>query len=99
MRLRYTLSALADLEGILDHVADQSPSGGRKVAKRIKMITELLCRHPEVGRLTEVEGIRRINARPYPYLIFYEFTGNDIVIHAVRHGARDPASTPGSGGS
>lgn len=79
MRLRYTLPALTDLEGILGHVADQSPSGGRKVAKRIKMITDLL-RHPEVGRLTE-------------------FTNNKIVIHAVRHGARDPASMPGSGGS
>ncbi|PWK75488.1 type II toxin-antitoxin system RelE/ParE family toxin [Aminobacter sp. AP02] len=99
MRLRYTLPALADLEGILDHIANQSPSGGRKVAKRIKMITELLCRHPEVGRLTEVEGIRRINTRPYPYLIFYELADNEIIVHAVRHGARDPADMPGSDGS
>jgi len=32
---------------------------------------------------------------PYPYLIFYEVTETEIVIHAVRHGARDPSSMPG----
>jgi hypothetical protein len=25
---------------------------------------------------------------PYPYLIFYEATDAEIIIHAVRHGAR-----------
>ncbi|RYG75413.1 MAG: type II toxin-antitoxin system RelE/ParE family toxin, partial [Alphaproteobacteria bacterium] len=32
---------------------------------------------------------------PYPYLIFYEITEAEIVIHAVRHGSRDPAAMPG----
>ena len=26
---------------------------------------------------------------PYPYLIFYEATDTEIIIHAVRHGACD----------
>jgi hypothetical protein len=30
---------------------------------------------------------------PHPYLIFYEATEDEIVIHGVRHGARRP-STP-----
>jgi len=28
---------------------------------------------------------------PYPYLIFYEATDAEIIIHAVRHGAREPS--------
>jgi hypothetical protein len=32
-------------------------------------------------------------ASPYPYLIFYEVTGDEIVIHGVRHSARRPSST------
>jgi toxin ParE1/3/4 len=28
---------------------------------------------------------------PYPYLIFYEATDAEIIIHAVRHGARNPS--------
>jgi len=30
-------------------------------------------------------------------LIFYEITGDEIIIHAVRHGARDPSGMPGAG--
>jgi hypothetical protein len=33
---------------------------------------------------------------PYPYLIFYETTEAEIIIHAVRHGARNPSGAPGS---
>ena len=32
-----------------------------------------------------------MTALPYPYLIFYEVTETEIVIHAVRYAARDPA--------
>ena len=35
----------------------------------------------------------------YPYLIFYEVTENEVIIHAIRHGARDPSSVPGADGT
>ena len=34
--------------------------------------------------------------KPYSYLVFYEATESEIIIHAVRHVARDPSSMPGS---
>jgi hypothetical protein len=33
---------------------------------------------------------------PYGLLIFYEVTGGEIVIHAVRHSARNPLDMPGT---
>jgi hypothetical protein len=33
---------------------------------------------------------------PFPYLIFYEATDSEIIVHAVRHGARDPSGVPGA---
>jgi toxin ParE1/3/4 len=33
---------------------------------------------------------------PCPYLVFYEVTQAEIIVHAVRHAARDPSSMPGS---
>jgi plasmid stabilization system protein ParE len=33
-------------------------------------------------------------ASPYPYLIFYQATEDEIVIHGVRHSARRPSSMP-----
>jgi plasmid stabilization system protein ParE len=40
--------------------------------------------------------IRRATTSPYPYFVFYEVSATEIIIHAVRHAARDPAGMPGS---
>jgi toxin ParE1/3/4 len=99
VRLRYTLPALADLAAILDYIAAHSPQGARRVQARIKAITELLLLHPLIGRRTNDPAIRRMTVTPYPYLIFYEVAESEIIIHAIRHGARDPSTMPGAGGS
>jgi toxin ParE1/3/4 len=96
VRLRYTLPALADLNHILDYIAERSPSGARRVHARIQAITYLLLSHPHIGTRTDDPTIRRMTASPYPYFIFYEIVDDDIVIHAVRHSARDPSDMPGS---
>jgi plasmid stabilization system protein ParE len=94
MRLRYTLPALADLATILDYIADRSPQGAGRVHARIRALTDLLQRYPWAGAVTDEPTIRRIATTPYPYLIFYEVTADEIIIHAVRHGARDPSNNP-----
>ena len=96
MRLRYTLPALADLSAILDYIAAHSPRGARQVQARIKVLTDLLLLHPHIGRSTSDPTIRRMPMTPYPYLLFYEATETEIIIHAVRHAARDPSGMPGS---
>ncbi|HVQ70723.1 MAG TPA: type II toxin-antitoxin system RelE/ParE family toxin [Bradyrhizobium sp.] len=96
MRLRYTLPALADLESILDYVVDRSPQGASRIQVRIRAVTDLLLRYPQAGAVTDDPTIRRVTTRPYPYLIFYETTDTEIIIHAVRHGARDPSDNPRS---
>ena len=97
MKVRYTLPALADLASILDYIAAHSPQGSKRVQARIQAIVNLLSVHPHIGVRTADPVIRRLNTAPYPYLIFYEATDTEIIIHAVRHGARDPSGMPGSG--
>ena len=96
MRLRYTIPALTDLDSILAYLAQVSPQGARRIQSRIKTITELLINYPRIGLQTDDATIRRISTSPYPYLIFYEVAGDEVIIHAVRHAARDPDSMPGS---
>ncbi len=43
-------------------------------------------RHPVVH-----EGYRRAVLRRFPYSVYYELDGNQIVVHAVFHQARDSA--------
>jgi plasmid stabilization system protein ParE len=96
VRLRYTLPALADLSAILDYIGAHSPQGARRVQARIQAVIELLLLRPRIGRRTNDPAIRRITTTPYPYLIFYEATQTEIIIHAVRHTARNPSRMPGS---
>lgn len=96
MRVRYTLPALADLTAVLDHVAARSPHNAGRVHRRILAIIDLLQLYPGIGSRTDDPAIRRMTTLPYPYLIFYQSTETEIVIHAVRHAARDPSSMPGA---
>ena len=62
---------------------------------RIQAIIDLLLVHPQIGTRTDDPAIRRMTTSPYPYLIFYETPEAEIIIHAVRHPARDPFGMPG----
>jgi toxin ParE1/3/4 len=93
MRLRYTLPALADLVSLLDYVADRSPRGAARIHARIRAVTELLLQYPQSGAVTDDRTIRRITATPYPYLIFYEATDAEIIIHARCATARESRPT------
>jgi toxin ParE1/3/4 len=95
MKVRYTRPALADLDDILTYLARHSPTGTSNVQARIQSVIELLSRHPGIGTLTDDPTIRKLPATPYRYLVFYEVGDTDIIIHAIRHGARDPTDMPG----
>jgi toxin ParE1/3/4 len=90
LNLRYTPKALAELADILDYIAARSPQGARKVQARIQTIAGVLAQHPLSGQLTSERGLRRAVTPPYPYLIFYEVTADEVVIVGIRHGAREP---------
>ena len=96
VRLRYTLPALDDLDSILDYISAQSPQGAQRVQSRIQIVIDLLSTHPNIGTLTDDPTIRRMTVSPFPYLIFYGVAEQEVVIHAVRHAARDPSGMPGS---
>lgn len=91
MKLRYTRRAAAELEEVLAYIEERSPLGARRVQARIQAITNLLLEHPKAGQLTSNGRLRRMVASPYPYLIFYELTEDQIVVHGVRHAARRPS--------
>jgi toxin ParE1/3/4 len=96
VKLRYTIPALADLRAILDYIAAHSPQSARRVQARIQALTDLLLLHPHIGRRTNDPALRRMTTTPYPYLVFYEATETEVIIHAVRHAARNPSGVPGS---
>ncbi len=94
MKLRYTPRAVAELDKVLTDIELESPLGALRVKARVQAVVNLILQYPHAVPLRSKRGIRRIMAHPYPYLIFYKATGNEIVIHGVRHAARRPSSMP-----
>ena len=97
MKLRYTLRGAAELDKVLDHIKERSPQGARHVQTRIQAVINLLLQYPHAGLPTSNGRLRRAVAFPYPYLIFYHATEDEIIIHGIRHAARKPSSMPGYG--
>ena len=94
MKLCHTRPALGDLDGILEYLELRSPKGARNVQRRIKKSIQLPLDHPFIGTRTDDSAIRRMVATPYPYLAYYEVAAGEIVIHTIRHAARDQWSKP-----
>jgi plasmid stabilization system protein ParE len=90
VKVRYTRRALRQLGEILDYIDARSPQGADNVKRRIQAVIDLLADHPNSGRVTAKEGIRRAVARPYPYVIFYRPDASGIVVLGIRHAARRP---------
>ena len=54
----------------------------------------MLAQHPYAGQITNKPPARRISTSPYPFVIFYAVTDEEVIIAGLRHTARDPASNP-----
>ncbi|HEY4835431.1 MAG TPA: type II toxin-antitoxin system RelE/ParE family toxin [Bradyrhizobium sp.] len=94
MKLRYTPRGAAELDQVLGYIETRSPQGALHVKRRIQVIMDLLLRHPHAGQLTSKNRLRRMVVSPYPYVVFYHATEDEIVIHGVRHSARNPLTAP-----
>ena len=90
MRVRLTRPANGELAAVLERIKSESPSGAARLARRFEEVLRKLADFPGLGRLTDEEGIRRVNLEPMPYMVLYETTDDAVVIHAIRHGARNP---------
>jgi addiction module RelE/StbE family toxin len=87
----WTVSALADVEGIRRYIGNFNPYAARDMAARIIEAGDSLITFPYRGR--SVPGtLLRETAIAHPYIIRYRIETDRIVILRVRHGARRPTN-------
>ncbi|BBK37910.1 hypothetical protein STAQ_29880 [Allostella sp. ATCC 35155] len=90
MKLRFTQTALRQIEQALSYIDARSPLGAGRVAQRTETVLAVLLDHPQAGQATSRQGVRRVVVTPYPYVIFYRVTPIEIVVQRFRHAARKP---------
>ena len=71
MKLRFTPQATQDLIEIADYIRDHNPAASIRVRAAILESLRNLVLFPEVGRRQNVEGVRKLVTRKYPYLVYY----------------------------
>jgi toxin ParE1/3/4 len=80
--------ALSDLSEIRDFLLPISPPGAENVRRAIAAAVDLLGEYPNVGRTTDIAGVRVLPVVRYPYLIYYAVRDGEVIILHIRHGAR-----------
>ena len=88
-RLTFAPSALADLDGIADHIGENNPDAAGRFVQKVKETCRLIAGRPLMGRarndlLPELRGFPVGN-----YLIFYDVTSDGIQVVRIVHGSRD----------
>jgi plasmid stabilization system protein ParE len=92
--LRFTPVALAELDEALTVLSTNAPKAARGLKLRLDALARLITHHPYAGRATDIENLRRIPVTPYPFILYNRPLADAILVIAIRHVARDPASMP-----
>src|ERR1017187_2201752 len=89
MKIRWSPTAVSDLEAIRDYIALDRPSAAHKVANRIKESINHLIYFPLSGRAGRVPGTRELVIPGTSYIAAYTIQGDEVLIAAVLHGRQN----------
>ena len=88
-KVNLTVKANKEIKQILEYsiLRNKSRTFSIKLNKLILYNIGLLADHPTIGRKTDVEKVRVKIVRDY--LIFYEFSGSELIILSIWDGRRE----------
>jgi toxin ParE1/3/4 len=88
-RIRYTVTALEEIEEILTYIAKDNPSAALRVSLTIVATINRVAEFPHTAPEADVPGVRVAPALPYRYLIFFTVAGEYLIVRNVRHSSRE----------
>lgn len=89
MRIRFTRQAVGDLERIAAYLTAHNPRAAKRVRTAILASIAVLRRFPAAGRAQTTEGVRKLVARKYRYLIYYRVEDDAVAILSIQHPAQE----------
>lgn len=87
--LRFSDEAADDVAEAYAWYQRQRVGLGEEFLTCVEAATQRLSRHPEACPKV-YRDFRRAIVRRFPYSVFYEIVGQQIMVYAVFHAARDP---------
>lgn len=94
MRVRYTETALREVDEIFAYIANHSAAAAAAVVARVDELVGQLSEFPNMAQETDIAGVRKFPLGRFPYVVYYTAQQDEVVILHIRHGARRPPSFP-----
>ena len=96
MQVFWKRRALADLDRIATHIAENDRQAARNVVRRLHEAVALLKVQPRAGRIGRLEGTRELVISSLPYILAYLIgaNGKELEILAVFHDRQKWPDTP-----
>ena len=89
MRLRLSPLVPADLEEIVDYIAQNSPRHAARVLRLLRARMKEIAKQPQIYRLRPEIGAETRLATVGNYVILFRIRQNVIRIERILHGSRD----------
>jgi addiction module RelE/StbE family toxin len=88
VRVKWTRTALANLDEEAAYIAQSNPQAAADIAERIEKAVQLLADFPAMGRPGRVSGTRELVVTDTPYIVPYRIRGETVHILRVFHTSR-----------
>lgn len=88
MRLRWTASAVRDLERITDYLFDETPQHAPRLVRSLYKSATALKTFPNLGRPGKKLGTRELVIPSLPYIVVYQVGENTVYIARLLHAAQ-----------
>jgi toxin ParE1/3/4 len=89
MRIRWTVPAVADLEGISHYLHKHYPRFAEPTVRTIYQRIRSLRTSPNRGRPGHRGGTRELTITPLPYVVVYSVRAETVEILHIYHGSQD----------
>lgn len=88
MRLRWTASAVRDLERITDYLFDETPQHAPRLVRSLYKSATALKTFPNRGRPGKKQGTRELVIPSLPYIVVYHVSEDTVYITRILHAAQ-----------
>jgi toxin ParE1/3/4 len=91
MKVRWSKTALIELDSIFLYIAERNRTAARSVVRHIEALVSQLEQFPRRGHFTDEPDAWALSVVRYPYVILYaiDVASDEVVILHIRHTARE----------
>jgi plasmid stabilization system protein ParE len=84
MRIRYTETALSEIDAIVSYIRRDNATAAQAVAGAIQKTIGWISRQPEAAPVVHRKQVRAKMVKPYAFRVYYVVDGGDLIIRNVR---------------